>query len=133
MNEINPIKHLTDVMQTIFAYHYKGYGLGVRVHEHINTDEPGISIDLYHFEGDGLPVCEGLTFKNEGMEELQRAYCISYNPGWKDEPLRVLCCDNEEVKDDYDVLPEDLPNTVLIAITQWLEIEMVKGQWFDKT
>lgn len=121
---VNPVNHLRDIMETICAYHYKGYHLGVRVHE---SGAVGISIDLYNFEGDGEPVCDGLTFKYEGMENLQRAFCVIYDPDWEDAPLRVLCFDDKGDGDDYDELPENLPDTVLNAIIQWLETEMVSG------
>ena len=117
----NPVSYLTDIMETICAYYFKGYELGVRVHE---SGDAGISIDLYHFEGDGKPVCDGLTFKDEDMKELQRAYCVVYNPDWEDAPLRVLCKEIDGEDDDYDMPPEDLPDSVLFAIIHWLEKEM---------
>ena len=64
------IQYLTDLMGVIQNAYYKrgmfmqleydsnsGVCGDLRVHE---SSEGGISIDLYHFEGDGKPVCDGL-------------------------------------------------------------------------
>ena len=117
MSKQETIKHLTDLMATVQMAHFKGREVGVRVHE---TDEAGISIDLYNFEDDSKPVCEGLTFQRECHEGPQQAFCIVYNPDWENEQLWVKI-DPIDEGDYYDLLPEDLPDGVLTAITQWLE------------
>ena len=117
------IQNLTDLMSTIQMAYYKGCETGsLCVHE---SGEAGISIDLYNFGGNGKPVCCGLTFHKEGRDELQRAFCLCYNPDWKDS-LRVLCFNDApcDWDDDYDLSPEELPMSVLTTITRWLEMSM---------
>lgn len=119
------IKYLTDLMATIQMAHFKGrLPETIQVNE---TGEAGISIDLYNFDGDGKPVCEGLTFQREYHKGLQQAFCIVYNPDWEDEQLLVKI-DPIDEGDYYDLLPEDLPDGVLTAITQWMEKAMVPEQ-----
>jgi len=125
--EINPVNHLTDIIQTICAYYYNGRELGVRVHE---TGEAGISIDLYNFDGDGQPVCDGLIFNFEGSDTPMQAYCVVYNPDWEASQVRILLQEAYPSDDDYDydTDPEELPDTVLNAIIQWLEKTMQPKQ-----
>lgn len=116
------IKHLTDLMATVQMAHFKG-----RLPETIQvdeTDEAGISIDLYNFDGDGKPVCDGLTFHRDCNKGLQQAFCIVYNPDEVDEQLWIKI-DPIDEGNYYDLRPEDLPEEVLTAITKWLEKAMV--------
>ena len=138
------IKHLTDLMGVIQHAYFKGgifklleydSSSGVcgelRVHEGDNPDGAAISIDLYNFEGDGKPVCDGLTFQRECDKYPIRAYCIAYNPDldWETRHLYILCCyDDGGVSDGLDLIPELVPEEVLTAITQWLEKAMVPEQ-----
>jgi hypothetical protein len=122
------IKHLTDLMATVQMAHFKGREVGVRVHESPQVSSAAISIDLYHFEGDGKPVCDGLTFQRECDKYPIRAYCIAYNPDldWETGHLYILCCDDDGgVSDDLDLIPELVSEEVLTAITKWLEKAMV--------
>lgn len=125
------IKHLTDLMATVQMAHFKGREVGMRVHEGDNPYGAAISIDLYNFEGDGRPVCGGLTFQRECDKYPIRAYCVAYNPDldWETGHLYILCCDADGgVSDDLDFIPELVPEEVLTAITKWLEKAMVPAK-----
>lgn len=125
------IKHLTDLMATVQMAHFKGREVGVRVHESLQVSSAAISIDLYNFEGDGKPVCDGLTFQRECDKYPIRAYCIAYNPDldWGTRHLYILCCDDDGgVSDGLDLIPEQVPEEVLTAITKWLEKAMVPAK-----
>lgn len=140
MSKQEMIKKLTDLMGVIQHAYFKGgifkllehdSSSGVcgelRVHEGDNPDGAAISIDLYNFEGDGKPVCDGLTFQRECDKYPIRAYCIAYNPDldWEMRHLYILCCyDDGGVSDGLDLIPELVPEEVLTAITQWLEKAM---------
>ena len=116
------IQHLIDLMATIANIHYKGRETGsLWVHE---NGEAGVSIDLYNFGGDGKPVCEGLTFHKAGKDNLQRAFCICYNPDWENGQLNILCYEDFQEDYDFEALPEELPADVLQSITSWLEKSM---------
>ena len=137
------IKQLTDLMADIHTAYYKGQ-LGLRngddtggdgcicgelwVHESGDTRRGPISIDLYHFGGDGLPVCDGLkpctiTFEDES-HDMGWLFCMCYNP--KDERKLVFLLSHDEYSDggDIDVNPECVPSKTLEKIYQWL-----KGQF----
>ena len=130
------IKHLTDVMGVVSNAYFKGK-LGVRngddtggdgaccgelwVHE---GEDGHISIDLYHFEGDGKPVCDGLkpctvTF-DDGTTDTGWLFCMCYNP---DEPVTplVFVFSPDDEGCDYDIDPDDVPEDALTNITAWLE------------
>ena len=130
------IKHLTDLMVTIQMAYYKGR-LGVRngddtggdgavcgelwVHE-TGNNEAAISIDLYNFGGDGLPVCEGLnpctiTF-DDGTTDTGWLYNMFYIPD-DVTPLAFNFTPNNGP--DIDVKPDSLPEGVLRNITAWIE------------
>ena len=123
MNKQQAIQYLTDLMATIQAAYYKGRMMDcpLRVHD---SGEAGISIDLYNC--DGKPVCEGLTFYTEGRKELQRAFCLVYNPDYEEDYLWIMCFNDKpcDYDDDYELLPEDLPEAVLTNIAAWLEQAM---------
>lgn len=125
MNKQQTIQYLTDLMATIANAHYKGRMMdcSLRVHD---SGEAGISIDLYNFSGDGKPVCEGLTFNIDGKNEMQRAFCLVYNPDYEEEHLWIMCFNDKPCNydDDYELLPEDLPEAVLKNIVTWLEQAM---------
>ena len=123
------IKHLTDVMGVICNAHWKSREIGVRVHE---SHDAAISIDLYHFEGDGKDVCEGLhdcvvTF-DDGTTAKGWLFCMCYNPDDEVTPLvfEFTLGDDDDTDRpcDIDVDPEDVPDDVLVNVLAWLETEM---------
>ena len=119
------IEHLNELMAAIQVSYYKGKETGLWVHEDKGAS---ISIDLYNFEGDGKPVCNGLTFQRECDEEPIRAFCIAYN---SDETthLCIECCyDDGGLADGFDLLPEKVPEEVLAAIASWLESQMKQNK-----
>ena len=130
MNKQETIKHLTDLMATI-QMDYKGghredtFGhVGrLRVHE---TGKVGISIDLYHFEGDGLPVCEGLDFVCPTDMQLihQRAWCISYDPDWEEHQVIIQCSDITGTDDSLDLTLDYVPEEVQQRIITWLKSQL---------
>lgn len=118
------IQYLTDLMATISGYYYKGrtQDSALRIHE---GSCGGISIDLYNFEGDGKPVCDGLNpytvTNDDGSQHPGHLFCMCYDAdGWK--PLSFLFSPID-FGDDYTINPEDIPTTVLRDITAWLEQE----------
>lgn len=118
------IQHLTDLMATICGYYYKGrtQDSALRIHE---GSCGGISIDLYNFEGDGKPVCEGLNpytvTYDDGSQHPGHLFCMCYDAdGWT--PLTFLFSP-ADFDDDFTINPEDIPTTVLRDITAWLEQE----------
>jgi len=129
------IKHLTDLMATVQMAHFKGREVGVRVHEGDNLYGATISIDLYNFEGDGKPVCDGLkpctvTLGN-GSTDIGWLFCMHYDPDDEVTPLVFLFTPDEELGNndgDIDLVPENLPEEVLTAITKWLEKAMVPAK-----
>lgn len=131
------VKRLTDLMAGIHKKYYDevkqpdgiwGDIGGLWIHEG-NPDKPSVSIDLYHFEGDGLPVCEGLTWQGTcthcGRQTTVRAFCICYCLEWE-QPLCILCCEDDGDSDDWDANPADIPADVLTRIADWIESEMNK-------
>lgn len=135
-NKQETIKYLTDLMGTIQMAYYKGklgneiegYVGDLRVHE---TGEAGVSIDLYHFEGDGLPVCEGLDFDAVCPADMQlihqQAYCISYDPDWEEHPVLIQCDDQTGSDDSFELTLDNVPEDTLKHITAWIESQMPKG------
>lgn len=136
MSKQEMIKKLTDLMGVISNAYFKGR-LGERngddtggdgaccgelwVHE---GEDGHISIDLYHFEGDGKPVCDGLnpctiTF-DDGTTDTGWLFCMCYN---QDEPVTplVFVFSPDDEGSDYDIDPEDVPEDALTNITAWLE------------
>lgn len=140
MNKQETINHLTDLMGVIQKDFYKrGIFMplefdsnsrvcgDLRVH---GCSQGGISIDLYNFEGDGLPVCDGLkpctlTF-DDGSTDIGHLFCMHYNQD--DVTPLVFLFSHDEYGDygDIDVEPESVPSDVLENIVKWLE-----GQFHD--
>ena len=131
MNKQESIQYLRDIMATIAAAYYKGRGGSVldalRVHE---TDEAGISIDLYNFEGDGQPVCEGLDFDALCPADMQmihqRAHTVSYEPDWEEHPVLLLCSDTTGNDDSFDLTLDNVPQEVIETITNWITSKFPK-------
>lgn len=119
------IQHLTDLMATICGYYYKGrtQDSALRIHE---GSCGGISIDLYNFEGDGKPVCEGLkpctVTYDDGSTDTGHFFCMCYDPDDDITPL-VFLFSHDEYGDggDIELDPDDVPLQVLHNITAWLE------------
>lgn len=131
------VKRLTDLMAGIHKKYYEevkqpegiwGYIGNLWIHEG-EIERPSVNIDLYHFEGDGLPVCDGLDFEGchpeTGELVKQRAFCICYCPGWE-HPLYLLCYEADGDSDDWEMNPNDVPDDVLTHIADWIENEMNK-------
>ncbi len=120
------INYLTDLMATIQNYYFKSRmeGHPLWVHERFDNSA-AISIDLYHFEGDGKPVCDGLNpctiTCDDGSQMKGNLYCMSYDP---DDVTPLTFVFDEETLGDMDVDPEDVPEDVLKGITEWLEQAM---------
>lgn len=129
MNKQETIKHLTDLMATIQNAYYKGRmnNHPLWVHE-VNDDSNAISIDLYHFEGDGKPVCDGLkpctvTF-DDGTVSDMNVFCMGYG---SDEvtPLWFLASFMEDDElSDIAIEPELLPEQTLTNVAEWLSKAM---------
>ena len=123
------IKHLTELLTTIQAAYFKGKMEGHRlwVHESCNNDA-AISIDLYHFGGDGRPVCDGLNpctiTYDDGTTDTGNVYCMCYNP----DDVSPLCFLFEPDRgDDVDIEPEALPEESLANIVRWLQEQVGEG------
>ena len=135
MEKKKTIQYLTDLMATIqMAYYKRGMFMqleydsnsgvcgDLRVHE---SSEGGISIDLYHFEGDGKPVCDGLKpctiIYDDGSHDTGHLFCMHYDPD--DVTPLVFLLSHDEYGDggDIDVEPESIPAPVLENIVKWLE------------
>ena len=140
MDKKETIKYLTDLMATVQMAYFKGR-LGVRngdntggdgavcgelwVHESPCVSSAAISIDLYDFGGDGLPVCDGLEpctiTCDDGSAMTGVVFCMCYNP---DDELTPLVFEFEGADDgtpDMDVAPEQMPEPALKNVTAWLE------------
>lgn len=126
------IERLTNIMSGIHKTYYEtvkqpddiwGDVGELWVHEGM-SGQKSISIDLYNFEGDGLPVCDGLTWEGTcpkcGETTTLRAFCICYCPTWE-QPLCILCCEDQEDCDDWEANPDELPESVLNNIAGWIE------------
>lgn len=121
------IKYLTDLMATVQMAYFKGRETGVIVHEDGN-DDAAISVDLYNFEGDGKPVCDGLrpctiTY-DDGSQDKGHVYCMHYNPDEITPLVFLFSHDDFGDGSDIDIDPEDLQEETLRNITQWLEQAM---------
>lgn len=132
------IQYLTDLMATIQAAYFKrglfaplegcaGSGIcgDLWVHEGGDPDKASISIDLYHFGGDGLPVCDGLkpcaiTY-DDGSHDIGHLFCMHYDPDDVTPLLFLLSHDEYGDGGDIDVEPDSVPLPVLQNITKWLE------------
>lgn len=129
------IDRLTSIMAEIHETYYRdvkradgiwGDVGSLWVHEG-SGDTPTVSIDLYHFEGDGLPVCDGLTWPgtcphcHEATDV--RAFCVHYNPADAPDPVTLLCYEDQGDCDDWWLKPADVPESVLQAVADWLEAE----------
>lgn len=129
------IQYLTDLMGVIQnAYYKRGLFMpleydshsrvrgDLRVHE-VDGADTEICIDLYHFEGDGKPVCDGLkpctvTF-DDGTQDTGWLFCMHYCP---EEPTPLLFVFSpEDERWDIDVGPECVPAGVLENIVRWIE------------
>ena len=119
---------VTKVQEAYFSGKFRRYS--PRVHRSF-AGSKRISIDLYHFEGDGLPVCDGL---NPCTLELEcgvtvvgdEIFCMVFDPEWEDSKLKFIVSPNEEAC-DYDVDPEVLTQETLENITVWLKGQMNLG------
>lgn len=130
------VKRLTDLMAGIHKKYYDqkqadaiwGDIGNLWVHEG-DPEKPSVSIDLYHFEGDGLPVCDGLTWQGRcphcGTVTTLRAFCVCYCPEWQ-QPLAILCYEDDGDCDDWEADLADMPESVLTSIADWIETEMNK-------
>ena len=123
------IKRMTDLMDTICGYYFKGRLTGCRpwVHER-DEDGDGISIDLYNFGGDGKAVCDGLkpctiTY-DDNSQESGHLFCMCYDPD-PDEvtPLIFLFTPEDDEDCTMDIDPEDVSEETLQNILTWLEAE----------
>ena len=127
MSKQEMIQQLTALMVTVQMAYFKGRETGVRVHE---TGEAGISIDLYNFEGDGKPVCEGMKpckiTCDDGSTKIGHIFCMVYDPDEEETPLVFLFSHGEYGDEgDMDIGPEEVPEETLQNITQWLERAVV--------
>lgn len=133
--EKTTIQRLTDIMVGIHTEYYEkvkqpdeiwGDVGKLWVHEGDN-EHKSVNIDLYHFEGDGKPVCDGLKWQGTcprcGKEHTLRAFCVCYSPTWE-QPLCVMCYDDDGECDDWKPNLTDLPEHVLTSIADWLEDEL---------
>ena len=118
------IQKLTDLMATIQCAYYKGRMEEHRLWVHERGDEStAISIDLYHFGGDGLPVCDGLnpctiTF-DDGTTDTGEVFCMCYDPD--DLSQLTFLFHPEDDAPDFETEPESVPEQALNNIVQWLE------------
>ena len=134
MNKQETIKYLTDLMATVQMAYFKGRMVGRSPWVHERDDvSAAISIDLYHFCGDGEPVCDGLkpctVTLADGMVKETEICCVCYDPDNEKCPLTFLADDGEDEDGDrdlYDVLPEQLPEQVIANVAEWLEAELRK-------
>lgn len=138
MNKI--IKQLTDLMAAIHTAYHKvllerneeddaGDGeecvLGdLWVHDGSDINKNAISVDLYHFEDDGLPVCDGLqpctiTF-DDGSQATGWLFCMCYNPDDEKPLVFVFCRDLDGDGEDIDIEPKCVSTETLENIYQWL-------------
>lgn len=133
MNKQETIQYLTDLMATVQMAYFKGRMVGhpLWVHER-DGNSAAISIDLYHFCGDGEPVCEGLkpcdVTDYKGNTGATEVFCICYDPDDEKRPLTFLveCFDEDNEPDACDVAPDQLPEQTLKNVAVWLETEMQK-------
>lgn len=126
-------KYLTDLMGVIQMAYFKGVRTmkyegnvgNLRVHE---GEGAAISIDLYHFEGDGQPVCEGLDFDAVCPADLQlvhqKAWCINYDPDREEHPVVIMCSDMTGGDDYFDLTLDYVPEEVQQRIIAWLESQL---------
>lgn len=127
MTRKQSIQHLTDLMATICGYHYKRdqwQDTPLRIHE---SGEAGISIDLYHFEGDGKDVVPGLrnatVRHDDGSEQRGWLFCMTYDPDEELTPLQFLFL-ADDTDQDIALPPEAIDWDLLDDITDWLEQQM---------
>ena len=134
MSKKETIQYLTDLMATVQMAYFKGRMVGhpLWVHER-DEISAAISIDLYHFGGDGEPVCEGLkpcTVTMAACMVKETEICgICYNPDNEKHPLVFLADDGPDEDGDidlYDVSPDQLPEDTLRNVAAWLEAELKK-------
>ena len=125
MSKQKTIKYLTDLMATVQMAHFKG-----RMEEHplwvheLNAAGAAISIDLYNFEGDGKPVCDGLkpctiTY-DDNTQDSGWLFCMAYDPDDDVTPLVFLFTPDGD-EGDMEIDPEDVPEEVLKNVIAWLE------------
>lgn len=121
------IKYLTELMAAVQMAYFGGREVGVHVNEAGKIGSPcSIDLDLY---GDcvdnafaerlhGVTLCYG-----EGVEpKTGWVYNMGYDPDDDDCLYFLFLPDGEDL--DWTILPEDLPEEVLAAITAWLEKAM---------
>ena len=128
MNKQETVKKLTDLMGVICNAYWKSREIGVRVHE---SHDAAISIDLYHFEGDGLPVCDGLNpctiTCDDGSTMTGNVFCMTYNPD-DVTPLVFQFEGGDNDTPDMDIDPDDMPEESLKNVVAWLEQEMIPAK-----
>lgn len=122
------IKYLTDLMGVVAMAYFKGRALGVQVHESPLVSSAAICIDLYHFEGDGKPVCEGLNpcviTCDDGFTMTGNVFCMCYDPEDEVTPLVFEFEGDEDYQRVMEIDPEDMPEQSLKSIVAWLEKAM---------
>ena len=120
---------LAKVQQAYFAGKMEGHPLWV--HEHLD-DTMGISIDLYHFCGDGEPVCDGLTSLSLTLEAGAKGkadvFCMVYDPQEEHRLVFLIEPDDDELPDTMDVLPTVLPEQALENVYVWLQGQIQLGE-----
>ena len=136
MTKQETIKYLTDLVGVVDYAYFKG-GLGemsplptggngavcgkLLIHE----SDDHIGIDLYHFGGDGNPVCEGLksctASFDDGTTSTGWLYCMLYYP---EDVTPLQFAFDQDNGPDISLDPEDLPNETLTAITMWLKSQL---------
>lgn len=131
MSKQEMIRKLTDLMGVVSNAYWKGRDSGVRVHESPQVGSAAISIDLYHFEGDGLPVCDGLKpctiICDDGSTMTGNVFCMCYNPDDEVTPLVFLFGPDDNIP-DIEVDPDDMPLELLNNVVEWLEQEMIPAK-----
>lgn len=146
LNKEQTIKYLSELMATVQMAYFKGR-LGERngddtgsdgaicgelwVHEGDDLHPAAISIDLYHFEGDGEDVCDGLhgvtPYHGEDTEsETGWVFNMGYDPD--DEYPLYFCFHPDDDGEDYTILPTTLPEDLLQRIAAWLEKAMTPAK-----
>ena len=121
------IQYLTEMMGKICDAYWSGQLLGREpwVHERMDNSR-AISIDLYHFCGDGLPVCDGLkpctVTLDDSSQDTGNVFCMCYDPD--DATPLLFLLEPEEDRYDYDIQPDALPEIALKNVAEWLEEQL---------
>lgn len=135
MSKQETIKKLTDIMGVVSNAYWKGRDSGVRIHESPLVSGVAVSVDLYHFEGDGKPVCDGLKpctiTCDDGSTMTGNVFCMCYNSDDEVTPL-VFIFEPGDIP-DIEVAPETMPEESLKNVLAWLEQEMTLAKQEAKT